>query len=129
MRSIAGDQMDLMTWLEEYIFKAEAVAVTPEFCQIGTQLAMLEMIRTGTTTFVDMYYFENEIATATAAAGMRAILGQAVIDFPVSDAPTPQDALNLTEIVFQNWVDHPLITPAVAPHAPHTVATLSLIHI
>ena len=84
-----ADDLALMEWLERYIFPAEAKTVTPEFVRVGTALAALEMIRSGTTTFVDMYYFEETIAEATATAGLRAVLGQSVIRFPTPDAATP----------------------------------------
>jgi 5-methylthioadenosine/S-adenosylhomocysteine deaminase len=70
-----ADDLALMDWLQKYIFPAEAKTVSPEFVRIGTQLALLEMIQSGTTTFADMYYFEEEVARATKAAGMRGVLG------------------------------------------------------
>ena len=84
-----GDDLNLMDWLQKYIFRAEAKTVSPSFVRTGTRLAALEMIRSGTTTFVDMYYFEEEIAHATREAGLRGVLGQTVIEFPVADAKTP----------------------------------------
>ena len=80
-----------MEWLNNYIFPAEAKTVSPEFVRAGTRLAALEMIQSGTTTFADMYYFEEEIAKETSAAGLRGVLGQTVIQFPVADAKTPAD--------------------------------------
>ena len=80
-----------MDWLNKYIFPAEAKTVSPEFVRAGTRLAALEMIQSGTTTFADMYYFEEEIAKETKAAGLRGVLGQTVIQFPVADAKTPAD--------------------------------------
>ena len=79
-----ADDLALMDWLQKYIFPAEAKTVTPEFVRAGTRLAALEMIRSGTTTYVDMYYFEEEIARATKAAGLRGVLGQTIIQFPVA---------------------------------------------
>src|SRR5262245_15620079 len=84
-----GNDLALMDWLQKYIFPAEAKAVSPEFVRIGTRLADLEMIESGTTTFADMYYFEEEVARATREAGLRGVLGQTVIQFPVDDAKTP----------------------------------------
>src|SRR5262245_53647735 len=84
-----ADDLALMEWLQKYIFPAEAKAVSPEFVRIGTRLADLEMIESGTTTFADMYYFEEEVARATREAGLRGVLGQTVIQFPVDDAKTP----------------------------------------
>jgi len=111
----------LMDWLTKYIFPAEKATVSPEFVRIGTKLAALEMIESGTTTFADMYYFEDDIAEATHEAGLRAVLGQSVIRFPVADAATPELALQRAEAFLAKWQNDPLITPAVAPHAPYTV--------
>ena len=88
-----ADDLALMDWLENYIFPAEAKTVTPAFVRAGTRLGVLEMIRSGTTTFTDMYYFEEEVATVASAAGIRSVLGQSVISFPVPDAQTAADAL------------------------------------
>ena len=116
-----ADDLALMDWLQQYIFPAEAKTVAPAFVRAGTELAALEMIRSGTTTYVDMYYFEEEIARATRAAGLRGVLGQTVIGFPSPDAKTPADALSRTERFLQEFADDPLITPAVAPHSMYLV--------
>jgi 5-methylthioadenosine/S-adenosylhomocysteine deaminase len=116
-----GSDLNLMDWLQQYIFPAEAKAVTPAFVRTGTQLAALEMIRSGTTTFADMYYFEEEVAKETKAAGLRGVLGQTVIQFPVADAKTPADALTRAETFIEQFRNDPLITPAVAPHAMYTL--------
>jgi len=121
LRGVADD-LALMDWLQQYIFPAEAAAVTPEFVRAGTALACLEMIRTGTTTFVDMYYFEQDVAEVVDAAGLRAILGETVIDFPVPDHETPQQALGSIDAWIEAWKDNPRITLTAAPHAPYTVA-------
>jgi 5-methylthioadenosine/S-adenosylhomocysteine deaminase len=121
-----ADDLALMDWLNKYIFPAEKATVSPEFCRIGTRLAALEMIESGTTTFADMYYFEDDIAEATKAAGLRAVLGQSVIRFPVADAATPEAALERADAFLAKWNDDPLITPAVAPHAPYTVEPATL---
>jgi 5-methylthioadenosine/S-adenosylhomocysteine deaminase len=92
----------------------------------GTRLAAREMIESGTTTFADMYYFEADIARATEEAGLRAVLGQSVIGFPVADAPTPADGLARADRFLAEWAGHPLITPAVAPHAAYTLDATSL---
>jgi 5-methylthioadenosine/S-adenosylhomocysteine deaminase len=115
-----------MDWLNNYIFPAEAKTVSPDFVRVGTRLAALEMIQSGTTTFADMYYFEDDIAGATHEAGLRAVLGQSVIKFPVTDAKTPEDALVRAEAFIKKWKDDPLVTPAVAPHAPYTVEAPTL---
>jgi len=116
-----ADDLALMDWLQQYIFPAEAKTVSPEMVRVGTRLAALEMIQSGTTTFADMYYFEDEIARATKAAGLRAVLGQSVIGFPVPDARTPADGLARAEAFIRAFAADDLITPAPAPHSPYTV--------
>ena len=115
-----ADDLALMDWLQKYIFPAEAKTVSPEFVRIGTRLAALEMIESGTTTYADMYYFEEEIARATRSAGLRGVLGQTVIQFPVADAKTPAEALARAERFIREFKDDSLIVPAVAPHALYT---------
>ncbi len=121
-----ADDLALMDWLEHYIFPAEAKTVSPEFVRVGTRLAALEMIQSGTTLFTDMYYFEDEIARATRAAGLRGVLGETIIGFPVADARTPADSLALAERFIQAFRGDALITPAVAPHSMYTVDADSL---
>jgi 5-methylthioadenosine/S-adenosylhomocysteine deaminase len=116
-----ADDLALMEWLTKYMFPAEAKTVSPEFVRAGTRLAALEMIQSGTTTYADMYYFEEEIARETKAAGLRGVLGQTIIQFPVADARTPADALARAEAFITAFKDDPLITPAVAPHATYTL--------
>jgi 5-methylthioadenosine/S-adenosylhomocysteine deaminase len=116
-----ADDLALMEWLQKYIFPAEAKTVSPAFVRAGTRLAALEMIQSGTTTYADMYYFEEEIAKETKAAGLRGVLGQTIIQFPVADAKTPADGLARTEAFIKAWKDDALITPAVAPHAMYTL--------
>ena len=116
-----ADDLPLMEWLNNYIFPAESKTVSPEFVRAGTRLAALEMIESGTTTFVDMYYFEEEIARETRRAGLRGVLGQTVIQFPVADAKTPADALARADAFINEFKGDPLITPAVAPHAIYTL--------
>src|SRR5690349_1364131 len=121
-----ADDLALMDWLQKYIFPAEAKTVSPEMVRIGTRLAALEMIESGTTTFADMYYFEEEIARATFAAGLRAVLGETIIQFPVADAKTPAEALARAERFIREFKDNGLIVPAVAPHALYTNDAASL---
>jgi 5-methylthioadenosine/S-adenosylhomocysteine deaminase len=116
-----ADDLPLMEWLNNYIFPAESKTVSPEFVRVGTRLAALEMIESGTTTFADMYYFEEEVARETRSAGLRGVLGQTVIQFPVADAKTPADALARAETFINEFKGDPLITPAVAPHAIYTL--------
>ena len=118
-RGIADD-LKLQDWLEKFIFPAEARNVNAEFVRWGTRLALWEMIRSGTTTYADMYYFEEVIAEETKRAGMRGVLGQSIIRFPVPDAKTPAEGLARTERFFKQFLHDPLITAAIAPHAPYT---------
>jgi 5-methylthioadenosine/S-adenosylhomocysteine deaminase len=122
-----ADDLALMEWLQKYIFPAEAKTVTPEFVRVGTELAALEMIESGTTTFTDMYYFEEEVASAARRAGLRAVVGQTIIQFAVADAPTPREGLARTETFIERWKRDGLVIPAVAPHAVFTndAATLT----
>jgi 5-methylthioadenosine/S-adenosylhomocysteine deaminase len=115
-----ADDLALMDWLQKYIFPAEAKTVSPEFVRIGTRLAALEMIESGTTTFADMYYFEEEIAKETVAAGLRGVLGETIIQFPVADAKTPAEGLARAERFIKEFKDNGLVVPAVAPHALYT---------
>jgi 5-methylthioadenosine/S-adenosylhomocysteine deaminase len=111
------DDVALDIWLKDYIFPAEAKNVTEDFVRWGTRLAAAEMIRSGVTTFVDMYYFEDAIAEETKAAGMRAILGESWLDFPVPDNKTHAAAVAYTEKFLQRWKGDPLIHAAPAPHS------------
>jgi len=119
LRGIADD-LTLQDWLEKYIFPAESKNVSPDFVLWGTRLACLEMMLSGTTTYVDMYYFEDRVAQATKEAGMRGVLGETIIGFPVPDAKTPADSLRFTERFIQQFKGDPLVVPAVAPHALYT---------
>ena len=122
-----ADDLALREWLEKYIFPAEAKTVSPELVRTGTRLAALEMIESGTTTFVDMYYFEDEIAKAAIEAGLRGVLGQTIIQFPVADAKTPADGLARAERFVKEFKDNGLVVPAVAPHALYTNDKTTLI--
>jgi 5-methylthioadenosine/S-adenosylhomocysteine deaminase len=119
LRGIAND-LRLQDWLEKSIFPAEAKNVTADFVRWGTRLACLEMLLSGTTTYADMYYFEDAVAAATQEVGLRAVLGETVIGFPSPDAKTPDDALRFTESYIQRYHNDPLILPAIAPHALYT---------
>jgi len=121
-RGIADD-LDLNEWLTKYIFPAEAKNVTEPFVRVGARLGLAEMIRGGTTTYCDMYYFEDAIADETKKAGVRGVLGETIIQFPVPDNKTPDEALAYTDKFLSKWKDDPLIVAAIAPHAPYTVST------
>jgi 5-methylthioadenosine/S-adenosylhomocysteine deaminase len=118
-RGIADDKK-LQDWLQNFIFPAEARNVTPDFVRWGARLGCLEMLLGGTTTFTDMYYFEDVVAEVAKEAGMRGVLGETIIGFPVADAKTPADALRFTERYLIRFRGDPLITAAVAPHALYT---------
>jgi 5-methylthioadenosine/S-adenosylhomocysteine deaminase len=117
-----ADDLDLQEWLTKYIFPAEAKNVTEQFVRVGARLGLAEMIRGGTTTYCDMYYFEDAIADETAKAGVRGVLGETVIDFPVADNKTYAEGLAYAERFVARWKGHELIIPAIAPHAPYTVS-------
>ena len=119
LRGLADD-LRLDVWLMGYMMPVEREFVSPEFVRLGTQLACAEQIRSGVTTFNDMYYFEEDVAKAAADAGMRAVCGQTVMKFPAPDAASYEDSLQMAREFIQRWKDHPLIVPAVAPHAPYT---------
>jgi 5-methylthioadenosine/S-adenosylhomocysteine deaminase len=119
LRGLADD-LRLDVWLMGYMMPVEREFVTPEFVRLGTKLACAESIRSGTTTFVDMYYFEDEIAEATAEIGLRAICSQSILKFPSPDATYYEESLANAEAFIQKWKDHPLIVPSVGPHAPYT---------
>ncbi|HEX8160681.1 MAG TPA: amidohydrolase [Pyrinomonadaceae bacterium] len=117
-----ADDLDLNEWLTKYIFPAEAKNVTEEFVRAGARLGLAEMIRGGTTAYCDMYYFEDAIAEETSRAGLRGVLGETVIEFPVADNKSPEQAMAYVERFVAKWKNDRLITPAVAPHAPYTVS-------
>jgi len=124
-RGIADDR-DLMDWLQHFIFPAEAKNVSADFVRWGTRLAAAEMIRSGTTTFTDMYYFESVVAAEAKKAGLRGVVGETMIDFPVADNKTWDDAVAYVRKFVKEWQGDRLITPALAPHAPYTVSEAHL---
>jgi 5-methylthioadenosine/S-adenosylhomocysteine deaminase len=124
-RGIAED-LSLDDWLHAYIFPAEARNVTQDFTAWGTRLAILEMLRGGTTTYADMYYFEDEVARVTKAAGMRGVLGETIIDFPAPDNKTLPQAFAYTQKFLDHWKGDPLIVAAVAPHSMYTCSEKTL---
>ena len=116
-----ADDLPLKTWLEEYIFPMEA-RLTPELVALGTELACAEMIRSGITSFIDMYLFEETISEVVARVGLRAWLGEGLFDFPTPAFSSGFDALKETERLIEKWKGHPLITITVDPHTPYTCA-------
>ncbi len=121
-----ADDLNLQDWLQKFIFPAEAKNVDREFVRWGTRLGLLEMALSGTTTFADMYYFEETVAEETKNAGMRGVLGQTVIGFPAPDYKTPEAALAGAETFLKAYSDDALIVPAVAPHAIYTTSDETL---
>lgn len=119
LRGLADD-LRLDVWLMGYMMPVEREFVSHDFVHLGTSLACAEMIRSGVTSFADMYYFEEDVAKAATAAGMRAVCGQTVMKYPAPDAQSFEDLLALAREFIVNWKDHPLIVPAVSPHAPYT---------
>jgi 5-methylthioadenosine/S-adenosylhomocysteine deaminase len=119
LRGLADD-LRLDVWLMGYMMPVEREFVSPDFVQLGTSLACAEMIRSGVTCFADMYYFEEDVARATAAAGMRAVCSQSILKFPTPDADSFEESLEYTRDYIKRWINHPLIVPSVAPHAPYT---------
>ena len=119
LRGLADD-LPLTTWLEEYIFPAEAALVSPDFVYWGTLLSSVEMLKSGTTTFADMYYFRDQTAQATIDAGIRAVTGPLVIGFPAPDFPTPEASLADAAAFMERYRDHPTLAPSVSAHALYT---------
>jgi 5-methylthioadenosine/S-adenosylhomocysteine deaminase len=120
------DDVTLDDWLHKYIFPAEAKNVTEDFVRWGTRLAAAEQIRSGVTTFADMYYFEDAIAEETKTAGMRGVLGETFIDFPAPDNKSNAAMLEYTEKFLKRWQNDPLIHAAVAPHSIYTCSAKTL---
>jgi len=120
------DDVTLNDWLYKYIFPAEAKNVNEEFVRWGTRLAAAEQIRSGVTTFADMYYFEDAVAEETKAAGMRGVLGETFIDFPAPDNKSEAEMLAYTEKFLKKWQGDPLIYAAVAPHSIYTCSQKTL---
>jgi 5-methylthioadenosine/S-adenosylhomocysteine deaminase len=125
-RGIADD-MELMEWLNDYIFPAEARNADPELAYWGSMLACAEMIKSGTTTFSDMYIFEEETAQAAKKAGMRCLLGEVLFDFPSPNFKTPAEGLACTEKLIRKWADDPIINIMVEPHSLYTCSQELLI--
>ena len=120
------DDVTLDDWLRKYIFPAEAKNVTEDFVRWGTRLAAAEQIRSGVTTFADMYYFEEAVAEEAKAAGMRGVLGETFLDFPAPDNKTNAAMLEYTEKFLKRWQNDPLIHAAAAPHSIYTCSQKTL---
>ncbi len=119
LRGLADD-LRLDVWLLGYMMPVEREFVSPDFVRLGTLIACSELIRSGVTCFADMYYFEENVAQATADAGLRAVCSQTVLKFPAPDAQSFEESLAAAREFIQRWKGHSLIEPSVAPHAPYT---------
>jgi 5-methylthioadenosine/S-adenosylhomocysteine deaminase len=119
LRGLADD-LRLDVWLYGYMLPVERKFVSPEFVRLGTRLAAAEMIRSGVTCSNDMYYFMDDAAQTLADAGLRALCGQTIMQYPTPDAASPDESLIFVEKFVSKWKNHALITPVVAPHAPYT---------
>ena len=115
------DDAELMVWLEKYMFPLEARLASPGFVRWGSLLAFWEMIESGTTTFVDGYFFMEEVARAADEAGLRAVVGQGIFDIPTPDSKNAAEGLARGERLLSKWRGHPRVRAALAPHACYTV--------
>ena len=114
------DDLQLDVWLFGYMLPVETRFVNDAFCRCGTLLACAEMIRGGTTTLADMYYFEDAIAAAVDEAGLRAVCAETIMRLPTPDAESYDASLEYARRFIERWKDHPRIVPALGPHAPYT---------
>jgi 5-methylthioadenosine/S-adenosylhomocysteine deaminase len=128
MRGLADD-IPLMQWLEEHIWPTEQKLMSEDYVADGSRLAMAEMLRSGTTTFNDMYFFPNITAKVADEVGIRSVLGQIIIDFPSVWAKDAKQYLQKGQDLHQHYLNHPLISTALAPHAPYTVSDENLIKV
>ena len=115
-----ADDLELTDWLNNYIFPAEARFVNKDFSYMGSLLACAEMIKSGTTTFCDMYIFEDDVARAAKSAGMRCLVGEVLFDFPSSRVKKPEEGLKYTEMLIEKWANDPLVNIVVEPHSLYT---------
>lgn len=115
-----AEDMPLSHWLNEYVFPYEKKYITPQTVQAGTELALIEMIASGTTTFSDMYFFEDRVAEAAKNMGIRALVGEGILDFPTPSCATPDEALQKTEWLAKKYHNDEFVRVCVAPHAPYT---------
>lgn len=114
-----ADDLALKEWLEKHIWPAEKKILSPAFVYESTRFGCLEMIRGGTTTIADMYFFGDSVARAVKEMGMRAIIAPTILDFPTAAASTLNEYLHDAESYIRNWLHDDLITPSIAPHSPY----------
>ena len=117
-----ADDLPLQTWLHEYIFPAEAALVTPDFVYWGTLLSSIEMLKSGTTTFTDMYFFPDDAVRATTTAGIRVATGPVAIGFSTPDFSTSVESLTEADGFMERYLNHPLVIPSVSAHAIYTTS-------
>lgn len=122
----AADDLPLHTWLQDYIWPLEGRWVSEEFVYHGTQLAIAEMLRSGTTCFADMYFFPNQAARAASEIGMRAQFASPIIDFPTAWGQNATEYIRKTTDLNDQYANHPLVSFAFGPHAPYTVSNAPL---
>ena len=124
-----ADDLALHVWLNEHMFPAEATHIMPETVRVGTLLACAEMLLSGTTTCCDGYFYEETVAQAVSTVGMRAVLGQGVIDFPAPGVQDPKDNVTHAIQFVESWGNkHPLIAPSIFCHSPYTCSADTLIN-
>lgn len=119
LRGVADD-LPLEEWLNQHIWPIEAEFVSPEFVYAGTALAAIEMLSGGVTCFADMYFFQDEVARAATDIGIRAVLGEALLDFPSPNAKTPQEGLAIQREVNERYKESPWAWGIVMAHAPYS---------
>ncbi|MGE5491128.1 MAG: TRZ/ATZ family hydrolase [Actinomycetota bacterium] len=124
-----ADDLPLMEWLQTRIWPAEAAHVSPQFVRDGTRLACAEMLKGGITCFNDMYFYPEAAAEAATEFGMRAVLGITAIEFPTAYASDADDYIAKGLTAREQWLDHPLLSFCLAPHAPYTVSDATFEHV
>ncbi len=115
-----ADDLPLMTWLQDYIFPAEAKHVNRDFVYIGSLLAAWEMTRSGTTAFCDGYFYEDEVGRAAKEVGIRAWIGEGILQFPTPSLKDPKRTIEHNRSFIERWKDDRLVRPTVFPHAAYT---------
>jgi 5-methylthioadenosine/S-adenosylhomocysteine deaminase len=115
-----ADDLPLKVWLEDNIWPAEDKWLSPEFVGDAVELACLEMLKTGTTLYGDMYFYGDSVAASTKKLGMRAVVGAGILDFPSKTAKTKDEYFSNAEQFIRRWTGDELIVPCTAPHAPYT---------
>jgi cytosine/adenosine deaminase-related metal-dependent hydrolase len=121
MAAFRGAGEDREDRLTRFLFPMEKALVDRDLVREASAFCLAEMALSGTTTFADMYYFEDEVARATEALGLRAVLGETIVDFPAPDSEEAHGGFDYAKRFIAEWSGHPLITPCFAPHAPYTV--------